>query len=86
VAAAVKKIEPAKNTAPSTADPTSSTNPGSAATRKHVEPIAKRTPIHHDARRGAHQTPECRGVRESSDACLRWKRDDHSTIASSGRR
>jgi hypothetical protein len=52
----VKKIEPTKNTSPSTTAPTSSTNPGNGPTKKHVEPTAKRTPIHHVSRRGAHQT------------------------------
>src|SRR5262249_44654238 len=55
VAAEVKKIEPTKNTSPSTREPTSSTKPGNGPTRKHVEPIAKRTPTHHDACRGRHQ-------------------------------
>src|SRR5436190_22990248 len=58
-AADVKKIEPTKKTIPSTDDPTSSTNPGSGATRKHIEPIANRTPVHHPMRCGAHQTPGC---------------------------
>src|SRR3954447_3506558 len=56
-AADVKKIEPTKKTTPSTDDPTSSTNPGNGATRKHAEPIANRTPVHHPIRCGAHQTP-----------------------------
>ncbi len=56
-AADVKKIDPTKKTAASAAEPTHSTKPGNGATRKQVEPIANRTPIHHDARRGAHQTP-----------------------------
>jgi hypothetical protein len=55
-AAVVKKIEPTKNTNPSAAAPTSWTNPGNGATKKQVAPIAKSTPIHHDIRRGAHQT------------------------------
>jgi hypothetical protein len=38
--------------------------------KKQVEPIANRMPIHHDARRGAHQTPSRPG-RDSFDACLR---------------
>src|SRR5580765_7060964 len=58
-AAEVKKIEPTKKTRPSTVDPTSSTKPGMGPTRKQVEPIAKRTPIHHDARRGPHQPCSC---------------------------
>ena len=53
----VKKIEPTKKIAASTPDPKSWTTPGNGATRKQVAPIAKRTPIHHDALRGAHQTP-----------------------------
>src|SRR5262245_56403278 len=56
VAADVKKIEPTKKTIPSISDPTSSTSPGNGPTRKHVEPIAKRIPIHQDAWRGAHHT------------------------------
>src|SRR3954466_9991505 len=56
-AADVKKIEPTKKTTPSTDDPTSSTNPGNGATRKHAEPTANRTPVHHAMRCGAHQTP-----------------------------
>jgi hypothetical protein len=59
VAADVKKIDPTKNTIPSTVDPTSSTNPGNGPTKKHVEPTAKRAPIHQDARRGAHHTADC---------------------------
>ena len=53
-------------------------------TKKQVEPIANRTPIHHDARRGAHQTP-LRSGRESIDACLRWTREDHELVLPSGR-
>src|SRR6476659_391333 len=45
-AADVKKTEPAKKTAASTSEPTSSTKPGSGPTRKHAEPIANSTPIH----------------------------------------
>src|SRR3954468_21649699 len=56
-AAEVKKIEPTKKTTPSTNDPTSSTKPGNGATRKHAEPTANRTPVHHPTRCGAHQTP-----------------------------
>ena len=52
--------------------------------KKHVEPIANRTPIHHDARRGAHQTPS-RSGRESFDACLRWTREDQELLPPSGR-
>ena len=84
VAAEVKKIEPTKKTRPSIREPTSSTKPGNGPTRKHVEPIPKSTPIHHEARRGAHQTPGCSLARERRDACLRWKRDDHSTSSPSG--
>src|SRR4051794_39240463 len=57
VAADVKKSEPTKKTRASISDPTSSTSPGKGPTRKHVEPIAKRTPIHHLARFGAHELP-----------------------------
>jgi hypothetical protein len=57
VAAEVKKSDPTKNTSPSTAEPTSSTNPGKGATTKQADPTAKSTPIHHDARRGAHHVP-----------------------------
>src|SRR3954464_7358902 len=51
-AADVKKSEPTKKTRPSIPEPTSCTSPGKGPTRKHVEPIAKRTPIHHVARCG----------------------------------
>src|SRR5262245_20061055 len=84
-AAEVKKIEPTKKTSPSAPEPTSCSNPGNGPTKKHVEPIANRTPIHHDARPGAHQTPEPAG-RESFEACWRWPRDDHDTATPSGRR
>jgi hypothetical protein len=66
----VKKIEPTKKTIPSAPDPTSCSNPGNGPMKKQVEPIANRMPIHHDARRGAHQTPSRPG-RDSFDACLR---------------
>jgi hypothetical protein len=86
-AAEVKKTEPTKNTIPSTPDPTSSTNPGNGAIRKQLDPTAKRTPIHHDTRSGAHQTRSCpAATRESRDACLRCVRDDHSEVLPSGRR
>ena len=49
----VKKIEPTKNTSASATAPTSSTKPGNGPTKKHVEPTAKSTPIHHVSRRGA---------------------------------
>ena len=85
-AAVVKKIEPTKKTPASAADPISSTSPGNGPTRKQVEPIAKSTPIHQETRPGAHHTP-CRGcARERSDARLRWRRDDQSASAPSGRR
>src|SRR5215216_5413710 len=86
VAAAVKNIEPTNNTIPSTPDPTSSTNPRNGAIRKQLDPTAKRTPIHHDTRSGAHQTRSCPATRESRDACLRFARDDHSEVLPSGRR
>src|SRR4051794_28712988 len=56
-AADVKKIDPTKNTRASTVEPTHSTNPGNGPTKKHAEPMANSTPIHHPARRGAHQAP-----------------------------
>lgn len=56
-AAEVKKIEPTKNTIPSTWEPTTSTNPGNGPMKKQVDPNANRTPIHHETRHGAHQTP-----------------------------
>jgi len=83
-AADVKKIEPTKKTIPSSPEPTSCSNPGNGPTKKHVEPIANSTPILHDARRGAHQTP-LRSGRESFDACLRWTREDHELVPPSGR-
>jgi hypothetical protein len=62
-AALVKKIEPTKKTAPSAVEPTKSANPGKGPTRKQTEPIENKTPIHHEARRGAHQTePPARGA------------------------
>src|SRR6185312_8259823 len=45
-AADVKKSEPAKKTAASTSEPTSSTKPGNGPTRKQAEPMANSTPIH----------------------------------------
>ena len=83
-AADVKKIEPTKKTIPSAPEPTSCSKPGNGPTRKHVEPIANRTPIHHDARRGAHQTPVRPGL-DSLDACLRCAREDHDAVVPSGR-
>jgi hypothetical protein len=81
----VKKIEPTKKTSPSTPEPTNCSKPGNGPMKKHVEPIANSTPIHHDARLGAHQTP-LRSGRESLDECLRWTRDDHDTGTPSSRR
>ena len=54
VAALVKKIEPAKNTAASATAPTSWTKPGNGPTTKHAEPMANSTPIHQERCRGAH--------------------------------
>jgi hypothetical protein len=85
-AAEVNSSEPAKNTAPSTAAPTSCRNPGNGATRKHTEPAANSTAIHHEARRGAQWTSSRRRIRDSREACLRWLREDHSTVLPSGRR
>src|SRR5262245_51469343 len=84
-AAEVKKIDPTKNVIPSAPEPTSCSKPGNGPTKKHVDPIANRTPIHHEARRGAHQTFACSG-RESFDACFRCLREDHDAIVPSGRR
>ena len=72
-AAAVKKSEPAKNTAASAPAPTSATKPGNGPTAKQAEPTANSTPIHHEARRGAHH-PDPPG-RESSEAPLRCARE-----------
>ncbi len=83
-AADVKKIEPTKKTTPSTAEPTHSTNPGNGATRKHVAPIANRTAIHHEARRGAHQTPPDR--RDSLERPFRCRLEDHSASRPSANR
>ncbi|TML12092.1 MAG: hypothetical protein E6G31_10300, partial [Actinobacteria bacterium] len=80
----MKKIEPTKKTIPSAPEPTSCSKPGNGPTRKHVDPIANRAPIHHEARRGAHQTP-VRPGRDSFDACLRWTRDDQDAEVPSGR-
>src|SRR5262245_63236726 len=66
-AAVVKKIDPTKKTAPSAAEPTSSTKPGIGPTRKQAEPIANSTPIHHEALRGAHQTPSWRSRPRSEE-------------------
>ena len=71
-AADVKNSEPAKNTAASAPAPTRCTKPGNGPTTKHAEPTANSTPIHQDARRGAHQA-EPPG-RESSEAALRCAR------------
>ncbi len=68
----MKKIDPTKNTAPSAPEPTSCSKPGNGATRKQVDPIANRIPIHHEARRGAHQTPSPLANRESREWCFRW--------------
>ena len=62
-AAEVKKTEPTKNTVPSAAEPTSWTKPGIGPSTKQTEPIANRTPIHHEARRGANQVePPARAI------------------------
>ena len=50
----MKNSEPTKKTVPSAAEPTSCTNPGNGPTKKQSEPIENSTPIHHEARRGAH--------------------------------
>jgi hypothetical protein len=84
VAAEVKKIDPTKNTMPSTPEPTSCTKPGNGPIRKQADPKAKSTPIHHDTRSGTHQTPAWRG-RDSRDECLRWVRDDQAVVPPSGR-
>jgi hypothetical protein len=86
-AADVKKTDPTKKTSASVPDPTSSTKPGNGPIRKQSDPIAKRTPIHHAARRGAHQAPSSSGAgRETLEACLRWVRDDQWVTPPSGRR
>ena len=84
-AAEVKKSEPTKKTTPSADDPTRSMKPGNGPTKKQAEPIANRTPIHHEASRGAHRR-EARlaPARESVEACLRWKRDSQTTTSPSG--
>jgi hypothetical protein len=72
---------------PVDARPDESTNPRNGAIRKQLDPTAKRTPIHHDARSGAHHTRSWPGAtRESRDACLRCARDDHTVVLPSGRR
>ena len=48
---------------------------------KQIDPMAKRTPIHHAMARGAHQV-EPDGVRRG---CLRCQRDSHVTRVPSGR-
>jgi hypothetical protein len=82
----VKKMDPTKNTAASVADPTAWTNPGKGPMKKQVAPIANSTPIHHDARCGAHQTRSCLRVVESKEWCFRWSRDDHWETPPSGPR
>ena len=77
-AAEVKKTEPTKNTVPSAAEPTSWMNPGNGPTMKQTEPIANRTPIHQEARCGAHHFDPRSSARESNEACLRWKREDQT--------
>jgi hypothetical protein len=47
-------MDPTKNTTASVADPTAWTNPAKGPMKKQVAPIANSTPIHHDARCGAH--------------------------------
>src|SRR5512132_2557393 len=66
-AAVVKKMDPTKNTAASAAEPTAWTNPGKGPMKKQLAPIANSTPIHHDARCGAHQTPSVLRVLESKE-------------------
>ena len=58
----VKKIEPAKNTAPSAPGPTSCTNPGNGATTKHTDPTAKPMAIH----RSQAARVACRGANASA--------------------
>ena len=74
----MKKIEPTKNTVPSVAEPTSCAKPGIGPSTKQTEPIANRTPIHHEALR-----PTGRPLLESREACLRWKRESQIAVAPS---
>ena len=85
-AAEVNSSDPAKNTAPSAAGPTSCRNAGMGATRKQAEPAANSTAIHHHARRGAQGMRLRRRAREGREACLRWAREDHSRVPPSDRR
>src|SRR6476661_1787796 len=61
-AADVKKSEPAKKTAASTSEPTSSTKPGSGPTRKQAEPMANSAPIHRVAASVAAVAPAVPGA------------------------
>jgi hypothetical protein len=79
-AAEVNSSDPTKKTAPSATGPTSRRNAGIGATRKQVEPMANSTAIHHDARCGAQWTSSRRRARDRREACLRWLREDHSTV------
>ena len=62
----MKKIDPAKNVASVAVIPTASSNVGIGPTRKHAEPMANSSPIHHVNPR-----------EDSSD--LRCRRADQST-------
>ena len=55
----VKKIDPTKNTRPSTREPTSSTKPGSAATVKQDAPIANSAAVHHPTRAAPTSSIRC---------------------------
>ena len=79
-------MEPTKNTAPSAAEPTRSAKPGNGATMKQTDPIANRTPIHHEAGRADVRRPSAASTRESCEECLRWNRDSQIAVLPSVRR
>ena len=53
---------------------------------KQTDPIANRTPIHHEAWRPGVRRRPAAPARESSDECLRWNRDSQTAVLPSVRR
>src|SRR5262245_15753896 len=85
-AAEVKNSEPTKKVPATACGPTTSRKTGNGATKKHSDPIANSTAIHHESRCGAHSTCSAPGrTRDRRDSCLRrHRREGTDTVAMSG--
>src|SRR5262245_31737226 len=85
-AADVKNSEPTKKVLATARGPTTSRKTGNGATKKHSDPIANSTAIHHESRCGAHNTCSAPGrTRDRRDSCLRrHRREGTDTVAMSG--